>query len=231
MKKSSLLLILATLAVLSGGTYAYFSDVEKSNATVQAGVLDIVLTDGIASSNSAWEIYNWLPGYPGEIGELRVWNVGNVKGSSLNFDFTMNELEDNDGNVTNGLVNGPESDTAPTTAAGMSKYLYIQSLSLTWFVNDVQQLQQNLVYNGNVTATGASYGLSDLNGNGYFDLDDLKNCGIHNVNPPALDPNHAYYSPPDSYLQMNMNVEFHTSAGNDYQGDITVMNVTVTVNQ
>ncbi len=224
-------LALIVFTLLASGTYAYFSDVEKTNATIQAGVLDIVLTDGVANSNSAWETYNWLPGAPGEFGELRVWNVGNVKGSSLDFNFSINELEDNDGNVTNGLVPGPESDTAPTTAAGMSKYLYVQYLSLTWFINDVQVLQQNLVYNGNVTATGASYGLSDLNGNGYFDLNDLKNCGLHNVAPPALDPNGAYYNPPDSYLQMNMNVEFHTSAGNDYQGDITIMNVTVTLNQ
>jgi len=231
----ALMLISAIALLFTAGTLAYFSDVETStDNTFKTGTLDILLTDGIVSATTAWERFDWKPGEPCESGELRVWNLGTNKGDHLEFDFKLTEYEDDNGNLTDGQNNGPESDTAPTTAAGMGKYLCIRSMSITWFVNDVQQLQHNLVYNGKATGPGvvgnSTYGLYDVNGNGYIDLDDLATLDLDNVAPPELDSN-GQWNAPDNYLQINIDVGFNKTAGNEYQGDVTIMNITVTLNQ
>ncbi|AEA47306.1 SipW-dependent-type signal peptide-containing protein [Archaeoglobus veneficus] len=227
--------ISAIALLFTAGTLAYFSDLETStNNTFSTGTLDIFLTDGIVSATSAWEKYDWKPGEPLESGELRVWNLGTNKGDHLEFDFELTEYEDDNGDLTDGQNNGPESDTANTTADGMGRYLYIDCMSITWFENDNETDEHILISGGSATGSGVcgnfTYGLYDVNGNGYMDLDDLATLDLDNVAPPELDTNGAYDAI-DNYLQINMNVGFNETAGNDYQGDVTIMNVTVTLNQ
>lgn len=97
-----------------------------------------------------------------------------------------------------------ESDTLPSSADGMDEYLEITYL---WY--DGKNLLDTLV---------------DQNGNDFIDLDDFEANPIDDLTPvPA--PN----SGGDQTLEME--IIFHSSAPNDYQGDICEMTMSITVNQ
>jgi spore coat-associated protein N len=104
-RKIAMLAIGAMLAValVGGGVYAYFSDIEASNGnSATAGTLDLVLNDNVAKSMT---FSNVKPGDSG-VDNFKVKNAGNVDG---NLAMTISSI-----------VNQPGLTTEPEAALGTS---------------------------------------------------------------------------------------------------------------
>ena len=246
MKSAAAIIFITALAMASLGTYAYFMDVEEANNNYfEAGSLDIGLTNDVPN-HVALDIYDWKPGEPGEDGKLRIWNWGENRGDHIEINFSLEYYEDDNGNATDGFNAGPESDSDTSQlpivgvpyasghvgANGMAQYLKIHHLHFKWYENNSLVNEDKIIDNYQPTAVGLGppYNLVDANGNGYMDVEDLAMTGFDNITPPAIDSN-GWYNSPDSYLEMAMYLDFETSAGNKYQGDITYIDIIVKLEQ
>lgn len=88
------------IAVVGGGTWAYFSDTQDSSGnTLIAGTLDLGLanTDVIASGNTTatWSSANWAPGGTEE-GTLYISNNGTIAMTSLTVSFSYGAIDTDD---------------------------------------------------------------------------------------------------------------------------------------
>ncbi len=246
MKTAAALVFIVAIAMASLSTYAYFVDVETSeNNYFEAGSLDIGLTNDVPN-HVALDIYDWKPGEPGEDGKLRIWNWGENKGDHLEINFTLEYYEDDNGDANDGMNTGPESDTDTSQAPimgvpyasghmganGMAAYLKIHHLHFKWYDNNALVQSDKIIDNYQPTAVGlaAPYNLVDANGNGFMDVEDLAMLGFDNIPPPEIDHD-GWYNGSDSYLEMAMYLDFDTSAGNKYQGDITYIDIVVKLEQ
>jgi predicted ribosomally synthesized peptide with SipW-like signal peptide len=242
----AVMIFVASIAMASLGTFAYFVDVETAeNNYFEAGSMDIGLTNDVPG-HVMLDIFDWKPGEPGEDGKLRIWNWGENKGDHLEINFSLEYYEDDNGNATDGFIAGPESDSDTSQAPiigvsyasghlganGMAYYLKIHHLHFKWYENNTLMTEDKIIDNYWPTATGfaAPYNLVDANGNGYMDIEDLAMTGFDNIPPPEIDAN-GWYNSPDSYLEIAMYIDFDTSAGNKYQGDITYIDITVKLEQ
>lgn len=146
---------LATTGVAAAGagagTYAYFSDTATSSDNdLKSGTIDLKLngSDGVTGAFSA---SNLAPGQYGS-GSLDVSNGGSVTADHLEMVFSATETEADGPNGNN------EADTAPTSADGMAEVFRFSDLT----------------YGG----TDLLSNLSDANGNGIIDLDDVIAHGV-----------------------------------------------------
>ncbi len=250
MKAAAALVFIAAIAMASLSTYAYFVDVETAeNNYFESGSLDIGLTDGMPY-HVILDIYDWKPGEPGEDGKLKIWNWGKNRGDHLEINFSLEYYEDDNGNATDGMNAGPESDTdtsqAPIVgvsyatghmgASGMAAYFKIHHLHFKWYENDAEVQSDKIIDNYQPTAVGlaAPYNLVDANGNGFMDVEDLAIIGFDNITPPEID--YDGYDPSDpanleTCLEMAMYIDFDSSAGNKYQGDITYIDIVFKLEQ
>jgi spore coat-associated protein N len=189
--------------LLSAGTFAYFTDAERSTGnTFAAGTLDLKIgdwnedfKDGVTAT---WTLSNMKPG--DTIGPYSVLlrNFGSIEADHVEIKCT-NTVTD---------PPGPESDTEEGTT-DMDKAMEITILAYD---------ENNLLYV-----------LPDLNGNGIKDLNDFENFnggqGFDHITPvPAANQG--------TTRTFTMALRFHpTLADNDYQGDILTVTITFTLNQ
>lgn len=213
--KKLLLPMLAALLVIGlagAGTLAVFSDTETSTAnTFTAGTLDLKVSDadeGFGEGVSAtWVMSNMTPGVT-TVGPLSVslQNSGTLAADHVEISFSHSIDE---------VTNPVESDTNPASApADMAEWIEITSM----------------IYNGVDFLAAPAPTLSDVNGNGFIDLDDVTLSPNTDVGGPldnlaTLNPNNA------GTRTLTMALAFDAGATNDIQGDILTTTVTLTLNQ
>lgn len=99
-KKLAMGVVAAALGIslISGGTFAYFSDVEVTNNTFAAGTLDINLktTDDREEVNIS--VDNMKPGDK-KVHQIRIYNEGSleIKDVKLNVDYSVNDAAGDNG--------------------------------------------------------------------------------------------------------------------------------------
>lgn len=199
----SLVVIGLTATAAAGGTLAMFSDMETSNGnTFAAEQMDLVLSDwNEKDQNGITQTWYFKDVKPGDAlaGEMVVDDLGELENTEINISFSV---EERDPGFESG--NNEESDTL-NGAQGMSekfKVLYIYYTGAYVHVND----------------------FTDVNGNGYIDLDDLDEP----VNEQVLT---GLPGPVTGERTFLMDFKLPESVGNDYQGDEVAMNVTATLTQ
>ncbi len=242
MRKLIALLSVAVLTLIAGGTLAYFSDTETSeNNVVQAGTIDILIADGYiydwntSVADGVFSYYGEIkPGYDAQQKNMRVFNLGSNEGSVLNISIDYRMYEDDDWNLSNGVNPGPESDTnwnddqaAADDFASAIKILYLE---VGYWENNnfIIGPSKTLVSNAQATFDGQLLGIQDFNANGYIDLYDLSQVTL-SVDPPVIDGADSFLG--DDYMKYSMTYTMDDDAGNDFQGDVLVFNVTVTLTQ
>jgi len=198
------ILVISVAAILIGsGTWAFFSDVESSPSySAKSGTLDLKISDpdedggGRDGVHDTWVMANAIPGVTTTSGSIWFRNAGTIDADHLEI------------TVTNQVIDpeGPESDTEEGTT-DMDKVVQITNME---YISD--STTQNLLAL-----------LTDSNGNGFIDLDDLESLGIDNLAPPLK----------SNFLssRLDMSLKFHESADNDYQGDSLYSELAFTLNQ
>jgi len=208
----SILAIFLVIGLVGAGTFAWFQDTETSTGnTFTAGTMDLKVSDwdeGFGDGVSAtWTMPNMTPGVT-TVGPFSVslQNSGSIAADHVEISFSHSIDEQ-----TNPPGQNPvESDTNPNSvAADLAKWIEITSITYT---------------------DGFSGTLTDANGNGFLDLDDLtwavnaaEGGPLDNLSPP----------PPNSSgtRTFQMTLKFNAGATNDIQGDILTTTVTFTLNQ
>ena len=209
----SMLAIFLVIGLVAGtGALAWFSDIETSTGnTLIAGTFDLKASDwdeGFGDGVSAtWTMSNMQPGAT-TVGPFSVnlQNSGTVAGNHVEISFSHSIDE---------LANPVESDTNPASTPGeMARWIEITSMT----------------YNGiNFLAPPAPI-ITDANGNGFIDLDDLtwpanaaEGGPLDNLVPPLPDSGGT--------RSFTMTLKFNSGATNDIQGDTLTTTVTFTLNQ
>ncbi len=108
------------MAMVGGGTWAYFSDTETTSSNVlTAGTLDLGLANAPGATNASttgtWDITtdNWTPGQT-ESGTLYIHNDGTIKMATLtvDFDYTSVDISGYSAlNVSGGAPGATDNDT------------------------------------------------------------------------------------------------------------------------
>lgn len=174
----SLLTIALATTVGAYGTFAYFNDTESSTSNL------------FAAGTLDLQLSTAEPGGVNAFVEAGNFAPGDVESGTL----TLN----NTGSIYDGDAEGHSVslsiDTAITqTDAGESTTDMAKYLEVTVFTYDGTALVSQV---------------TDANGNGYIDLEDL---GAHTFSGLA--------DPGSAGKNLDVEVSFHTSAGNDLQGD------------
>ncbi|HET7325193.1 MAG TPA: TasA family protein [Halococcus sp.] len=193
------------------GTMARFRDEESStDNSVQAGTFDLKLGDnnqgfgdGVSGS---WTFSNAKPGDEFN-GVVYLENTGSVPADHVELRFDYDEIEAS-GNGAD------EGDTQPNSAVGMAKQFEILQMEYPWGASILDDL-------------------TDANGNGIIDLDDLTQpanaAALDNLTPP----------PPAGDGFRNLNIRFRFAddsqftggSNNDVQGDKLTFTVTFALHQ
>jgi len=161
-------------------------------------------------------------------------NVGCTKGDHLEFEFVTTLYEDDNGNLNDGAHPGPESDTNTNSISGADSFddnIMIRDMYyIIWENSEQVGNEQWLIDEYLPTSLGdLTYHLSDLNDNGYMDLEDMETLGIDNVPPPEIDTGGVGHEV--NFLEFCFIARFNPDAGNDLQGDICTLDLIVTLNQ
>lgn len=139
----------------------------------------------------------------GTDGVTATWAMSNMKpGDLVSASINLTNPGSIDANHVEVSVANAVTDVAPTATNPLDQVVQITSLN----------------YGGADILSS----VSDSNGNGYKDLDDLQ-AGLDNLSAPA--PLGA------STKTLAMTVQFRADAGNEYQGDSDAMTMTFVLNQ
>ncbi|MFB6135687.1 MAG: TasA family protein [Halobacteriaceae archaeon] len=188
------------------GTFAYFTDSATSaDNSVQAGTMDLKLSDGDEDAQDGVSgtitVSNLVPGGPQYGGEVTLENAGTLEADHVEIDFDVAENEASHG------PGSDEADTAPSSAAGFAEMIQVDSLL---YPKDSDPNQTNLL--GSV---------SDSNGNGIVDLEDVANHGVFDqLEPPP--PSNGGTESLDvqlSFVSEQSAAYSGSRVANDYQGD------------
>lgn len=203
------------------GTMALFRDTESSEDNrIKSGTLDL----GYQNSNHfSFTITGKMPG-EGDGGTLfdgistTFRNDGTISADHLELDFDSNVREDNDGDPSE-YAAGPESDTDTDSsgADGMAEWIVVEEMEY----NPPGESTENWVDKGEAV----SGPISDVNGNGHIDLDDLDKLsenGIDDLSPPTADGADA---------NLDMRLSLAEKMPNAYQGDVVLTTVTASLHQ
>jgi len=229
---AAILLIGLVLAGAGYGTWAVYEDTEASaDNSITAGTLDLVLTDTTPSADAQWTLYNAYPGTNvQEEGDIRIYNNGSIEADHIEIAFELKCYEDNDGNISTGIVAGPESDTNQTGIGDWLKEILILSMKYSESPSNSNPTL-NLVY---IDLNGYHYDstyLTDVDGDGYITLYDLSKQVIKDLYaPPALNggaPDGTHYTT----FQMALQVMETGAPQNDWQGDVCELIVHVGIAQ
>ncbi|WP_297513653.1 SipW-dependent-type signal peptide-containing protein [Thermococcus sp.] len=225
------------------GTWAYFSDIEVSAGDyVTADTLDLVLTDHTSDANAQWGYFYIAPGrvpgvnggYSGGDRAIHIFNNGTYPNTTVEIWFTFECYEDNDGNYTNGLQPGPESDTLQTNE---SAYLMLNEITLnTMEYTDSQAVR--LIYDKKLTSSGYDYLAPELKSEfspgqeiTLADLARMKFVGLPGPEPlyGTLDTSSSQYlDEPNTQLSLDgPEGKMLNSSQNYWQGDVCIMTVHV----
>ncbi|ASJ11475.1 SipW-dependent-type signal peptide-containing protein [Thermococcus thioreducens] len=217
----ALLLIGLVLTGTGYGTWAVYQDTETSTGnSVQAGTFDLYLTDTTTSADAQWTLYNAYPGINvQEEGDIRIYNNGSVEADHIEIVFELKCYEDNNGNLVDGQIAGPESDTNLTGIGEWLKEILVLSMKYSESPSNSNPTL-NLVY---IDLSGYHYDgtyLTDIDGDGYITLYDLSKQVIRGLYaPPALNggaPDGTHYTT----FQMALQVREMGYPQNDWQGDV-----------
>lgn len=178
------------IALVTTGTFAYFSDTEESTGnTFTAGTIDLTLGE---SDGAPITLTNMKPGDTAS-GTMTVTNVGTLPGS----------LYASSGYVDNDMSGAPIPDM---TADQFAKMLLItaftaDTVDILSQIPDTDSDSKITVYDMVNDTTGGSVTDYDdpASGHGWFSYD----------TDMTVDEIHTY----------SLTVQFDTAAGNDYQGD------------
>ncbi|ASJ15266.1 SipW-dependent-type signal peptide-containing protein [Thermococcus radiotolerans] len=223
------LLIGLLVAGMGYGTWAVYHDEETSTGNyVQAGTLDLVLTDNTSSADGQWNIWGGYPGQPGLTqgdGEIRIYNVGTIPAGNVRIWFTFECHEDDNGNPNDGYNPGPESDTNLTGVGSWLKEIKVTEMR---YSENNGRPNINIVYdNGN--SWDSTY-IQDLDGDDRITLYDLSLQEITGLYAPYPNGN------PDSNsgytaFEMSFRIIDTGSEQNYWQGDVCIMTVHVKLEQ
>ncbi len=183
----SMIVVIASALILTVSTYAYLSDSETSyDNRIEDGTIELMLKDNNEPwSNGVtgtWVIQDMKPGqeFPCPIEQLDLRNFGTIEASSLNISAKNTTID----------PPGPESDSEEGTTDMDSM---IEFMCFTygdgWPIIDLKAY------------------ISDVNGNGWLDMDDLENDPILGLTPP------------DGTGHIQIGFRFRPEADSDYQGD------------
>ena len=210
-------LVIGLVSLAAGaGTYAYFSDTETSTGnTFTGGTLDLqIKADGnfVDGVTATWTMSNMVPGVSKVNNTVALKNVGIIAADHMEI------------SVSNSFDDPIAEDSDPVLGAdGMDEYLEILVLQydgIDLLTND----SDDGGYGVSPEETGPK--IIDLNDNGYVDLDDLEQQSGEGSNLDDLP------LPPLGFaVDLFMEVQFHSNAPNDYQGDTTTTTVMFTLNQ
>lgn len=231
----SVLLISFVLLLASAGTWASFTDVETSSGnTLTAGTMDLFLTDGTKNPNAQWTMVGGAPGTPANGGDIRIHNLGSIEADHIELKFNLEKYEDNNGNIEDGCIPGPESDTDQSGTGNMAEDIVVDNMKYSVFNNGGISKEIKLVwYSGSNYHFDSNY-LSDTNGNGFIDLEELSAATFDKLPAPkALNSDEPNYN---DYSQLDMSLLFFDTKDpnnpqNYCQGDVINMIIEVTLNQ
>lgn len=217
----------AAAAATGVGTVAYLRDTETSSTNVQAGTLEL------AVSNSTHFKFQIIGGAPGNGSSAKtattmsptLSNTGSTPADHVEIDINVAMTEeDGDGDPNTG-DSGPESDTSDGASnmgkwVEVDKFSYTADGSTTEYVMDGKRrdLPENPFH--------------DTNDNGFIDLDDLD--ALSEPGESALD---GFVPPEADGDGSGADTDFTLALGlasempNDYQGDILNGTVTVSLHQ
>lgn len=212
----SLLTVAIAGALVTGGVFAYFSDIETSGQNeFTAGTLYLELADNDElfggdqnwGVTATWTMADMTPGVT-TVGPFSVilYNTGSLAADHVEISFS------------HAITDTPnvESDTNwSSAAADMAEWIEITTMAF----NGGPDFKSDFI---------AHDSARDPNGNGFFDLDDLTwpsyaDAGgfLDNLDAPA----------PVNSLAFQMGLKFNAGATNDIQGDTLTTTVTFTLNQ
>jgi len=202
----SMLAIFLVIGLASAGTFAWFQDTETSTGNnLVAGTFDLKVNDDNLGSGfgdgvtATWTMSDMIPGVT-TVGPFNVFlqNSGSIAANHVEISFS-HEIDE--------VTNPVESDTDPeSTPEEMARWIEITSMDYTGVI---------------LTAT-----LTDANGNGFLDLEDVtlpaNAAALDNLSPPPINGGTKTF---------HMALKFNEGATNDIQGDILTSTVTFTLNQ
>ncbi|MBI2593460.1 hypothetical protein HYW44_02350 [Candidatus Daviesbacteria bacterium] len=193
--------ILASLAIMGGATFAFFSDSGTSSGnTFSSGNLDMKLSDGNQEDQENVTGTWGLNSAPGDTftGDLRITNTGSVPANHVELKFT---------NIVTEAVSGP--GTVSTTPMD-------RVIEITVFEWD----------SDGDGVTDVTIPVTDLNSNGITDLDDLENQVADDFDNLAFTGTQTA----DHVLRISGRLS-PTLAVDQHQGDSVSMSLDVTMNQ
>jgi len=222
----SLSIITAVAAIVIGGTFAYFSDVETSNGNVfTAGTLDLKTNDADGVT-ATWVLADMAPGGASVTGSMVLKNTGTVAGDHVEISVVNTPIEN--------AINEPECVAYGGTWTGTCSVTFLDGVAGR---NDIDKKLKitAMTYTGtslipadlNTICGGVAY---DANQNGYLDLDDLEaaswtgeGCQLDNLAIPDTGG-----ATPKTF---SMTVQLDSSTDNNYQTDQNTMVITFVLNQ
>lgn len=231
------LLIGLLVAGMGYGTWAVYQDTETSTGNyVQAGTLDIYLTDHTTDANQQWLVLNAYPNTkedaPGQSmwmgsGQIKIHNNGSIQGDHLELSFEFKCYEDNDGDVFVSLtypydftyvpskhIIGPESDTNQSGIGDWLKEIHI--LKLNYGLSTSRLPNYNFLD-----------GLCNADGDPTCTMNDLA-LSVIELPPeytPLVDSNEY------GLIQMDFEMAETGVPQNDWQGDVCEMIIHVALAQ
>ena len=225
------------------GTWAYFSDIEVSAGNhIEAGTLDIYLTDHTEDADNQWMVFNAYPGTDEDnfghshwmgSGQIKIYNNGSIQGDHLEISFEFKCYEDNDGDVfvspvppynftydPSKHIVGPESDTNKTGIGYWLKQINITKLNYG--------IQTD---NGFPTRSLSVYSLID----GLCNADGDPTCTMNDLalSVIKLPPEYTPLINSEEYGLLQMDFEFLDTGTpqNDWQGDVCELIIHVALAQ
>ena len=213
---------LLVMALVGGGTWAYFSDPEESTGNVfTAGTLDLKTNDA-DGFDAVWTLSDMIPGTSTTDEQtIVVKNIGTMNGSSLDVIFA-NVWDDYEATeqTTDGLEPidpGTDTEEDMTSNLIVSVFKYGETGSET-----------DLLANDATDFTNTWIDAADNAGNNdlVITLDELEAQSL--VTELSLAGLTAGGTPTKNFT---MKIDFSSDAGNDQQGDAITLTITFTLNQ
>ena len=188
----SLVLILV-IGIIGVATFAYFTDNDTSSSnSFVSGILNLTINDADGVTRTLYAT-DMSPGATVGPSNITLKNVGTVNGAKLDIVFSYAESDGSPNTV---------NKTADQTAA------VIQILTLE--------------YDGhNLLDTSFNPHVTDINGNGYIDIEDLKNADLTGLS--GLDTGVS--------KNFDISVQLRNTTGSDFQADGINMTMTFTLEQ
>ncbi len=233
---------LLVMALVGGGTWAYFSDPETSTANILgAGTLDLTLAGGTQSIDSVTGTWtspsSWAPGGATATGTLTLDNVGTIDMTTIT--LTVSNSDDGGANMSpytdassepeymaeSGTYTGGTPNDDNTPIDDVSTMIDITILTY----NGVDLIDQAVAG----TFDDATLQAADVAGNDddIIQLGELATVSNWNLIAAAGLTELAGDGVGVTTHALVMTIQLNTGADNEYQGDVSTMTMTLTGQQ